>query len=710
MKPSEGTTMPTTENIEIAIYPEVIPQALRNLPQWVIWKTEDRNGKSTKGPFNPKTKTLASTTNPRTWSDFNTACHVFKQGGYDGVGFVFTDTDPFCGIDLDKCREPDTGIIEPWAQAIIDELKSYTEISPSGQGLHIIIESQLPEGQRRRGQFETYESGRYFTMTGHHLDGTPDCIHNRQAEMEDLHAEVFGSRENAQSTSHTGKSTSRISDDEVLTRARKSKNADKFERLWSGDWTEYDSQSEGDLALCSMLAFWTKGTAEQIDRLFRQSRLFREKWDEKHFSDGRTYGEATIAKALLNVGTTMDATDNRAHGEKSWPQMDEAAFHGLAGDIVRALEPHTEADPVGLVGHLLSEFSALVGTGPRIKVGGGSMPLIFNAVFVGQTSKARKGTAEKEVRYVVHKAIPEWTRGECRGNLSSGEGLVWAVRDADGDDPGIKDKRLFLVQAEYGSVLKVMGREGNSLSGVIRDCWDGESLMPMTKNSRIKATKPHIVIAGHVTEEELKKHLTSTEACNGFGNRFAWFMVRRSKALSRPTEPDERTMSPLLKRLKEVVTLGKQSRYLKMSNLALEEWDAVYPDLSEGRSGMVGALIGRAEAQVLRLAGLYALLDKLNYVKRVHLEAALALWQYVEDSVEYIFGNAIGDEIGDKILNEIRRYGQLTDSGISALFKRNVSAVRLESAKRFLQDLELIESEMIESGGRPVRVWRVKLR
>lgn len=290
--------MTSAQNIEIAIYPEVIPQTLRNLPQWVGWKTKDRNGKSTKVPFNPKTKTLASTTNCRTWSTFDTACHAFEQGNFDGVGFVFTKNDPYCGIDLDKCRDPKTGTIEPWAQAIIDKLNSYTEISPSGQGVHIIIESQLPEGQRRRGPIEMYETGRYFTMTGDHLDGTPDCVHNRQAEIEMLHAEVFGSRENTQNTSHTGKSTSTLSDEEVLGRARKSKNADKFERLWSGDSNEYASQSEGDLALCSMLAFWSKSSAEQIDRLFRQSRLFREKWDEKHHGDGRTYGQGTVQMAL----------------------------------------------------------------------------------------------------------------------------------------------------------------------------------------------------------------------------------------------------------------------------------------------------------------------------------------------------------------------------------------------------------------------------
>lgn len=711
--------MSSTQNIEIAIYPENIPQDLRDLYQWVCWKSQERNGKFTKVPFSPQTGTLAATSDPRTWSDFNTACHVFEQGGYDGIGFVFTKNDPYCGIDLDKCRDPDTGIIEPWAQAIIEKLNSYTEISPSGQGVHIIIESQLPEGQRRRGQIEMYETGRYFTMTGHHLDGTPDSIHNRQVEIEMLHAEMFGSRENTQNTSHTGKSTSTISDEEVLGRARKSKNADKFERLWSGDWTEYASQSEGDLALCSMLAFWTEGNADQIDRLFRQSGLFREKWDEKHFGDGRTYGQGTVQMALQQANEaptgghadTYNSESGRKGtqvGERIFPKLDPVARCGLAGDIVRTVEPHTEADPVALLTHFLSEFACAVGTGPRVKLDGSSSPLLFYPVLVGQTSKARKGTADKRIKLIFRMAIYGWTRGECRGNLSSGEGLVYAVRDAADDpkdDPGISDKRLYLVQTEFGGTLKIMAREGNSLSSVIRDAWDGEDLAPMTKNCRIRATKPHIVIAGHVTEEELTKHLSSTEACNGFGNRFAWFVVRRSKILPFQSDPQESELLPLRRRLQEAVAFGKVSRTLKMTDKAKDAWAQVYPVLSEGRPGMVGALLGRAEAQVMRLAALYALLDKSKVIKRVHLEAALALWEYSEDSVEFIFGNVTGDTVADKILNALRQRGPLSDSEISALFHNNVNKDDLERAKTKLSMRRLIRCVTQNTGGRSRNVW-----
>ena len=727
--------MTSTQNAEIAIYPDNIPQDLRDLYQWVCWKSQERNEKFTKVPFSPQTGTLAATSDPRTWSDFDTACRAFEQGNFDGIGFVFTKNDPYCGIDLDKCRDPDTGIIEPWAQAIIEQLNSYTEMSPSEGGVHIITESQLPEGPRRRGQIEMYETGRYFTMTGDHLDGTPDCIHNRQAEMEDLHAEVFGSRQNAQNKSHAGKSTSTLSDEEVLGRARKSKNADKFKRLWSGDWTGYASQSEGDLALCSMLAFWSKCSTEQIDRLFRESRMFREKWDETHHGDGRTYGQGTVQMALeqANQAHAEGSADaySRESGQKSaqagkriFPKLDPAALYGLAGDFVRLLEPHTEADPVAMLVHAIAEFSCGIGRGSGVKLDGAWNPLLINAVIVGDTSKARKGTANKRIEPIIKQAIPGWKRGETKGNLSSGEGLVYAVRDATYKeepikekgkptgktiaicvDPGVSDKRLCLVQSEFGSMLKTMARDGNSLSGVIRDAWDGEDLAPMTKSSPIRATRPHIVIIGHVTEEELVRYLSKTDMWNGFANRFLWVMVKRSKLLPFPTEPPAHLLSPLCKRLEEAVRFATPSRTLQMTREAKEAWCEIYGVLSEGGVGMVGALLSRAEAQVWRLAALYALLDLSDVIKRVHLKAALALWQYAEDSVQYIFGNGTGDPVADKILKALRQRGPLSDSDISALFQNNVNKDDLECAKTMLSERGLIRVETQKTNGRSRTVW-----
>jgi hypothetical protein len=402
--------------------------------------------------------------------------------------------------------------------------------------------------------------------------------------------------------------------------------------------------------------------------------------------------------------TSTQETVNPTVVDPPWPILDPAALYGLAGDIVQTLEPLTEADPVGMLVQAIAEFSCAIGPNSRVKLDGASNPLLFYAVLVGGTSKGRKGTANKRIEATFKQAIPGWTRGDTRGNLSSGEGLVHAVRDGKGNDPGVEDKRLFLVQSEFGSMLTVMAREGNSLSGVIRDAWDGADLAPMTKSAPIKSTGPHIVIVGHVTEEDLLRHLKMTDMWNGFANRFVWVMVKRYKLVPFPTEPPAHLMSPLCKRLQEAVAFASRPRTMRMTVQAKEAWCEVYGDLSEQRLGMVGAVLSRAEAQVWRLAALYALLDLSEVIKRIHLKAALALWQYAEDSVRYIFGDVLGDTVADKILNGLR-LGPLSDSEISDLFQKNVNKDKLQRAKTMLQKRGLIHSEIQKTNGRGRRVW-----
>ena len=214
----------------------------------------------------------------------------------------------------------------------------------------------------------------------------------------------------------------------------------------------------------------------------------------------------------------------------------------------------------------------MLNRGPHLILDGSYHPLLFWAVLVGQSSKSRKGTAGKRIETVLSLADTGWTRGECKGTLSSGEGLAFAVRDPmDKEEPlkergqptgemvtirvdaGMRDKRLFLVQSEFGAVLKIMAREGNSLSGVLRDAWDGLTLAPMTKANRVRATNPHIGIVAHVTQDELLRNLTSTETVNGFGNRFVWFVVRRSKELPFPSAPAESDLSALVREIQKVL-------------------------------------------------------------------------------------------------------------------------------------------------------------
>jgi putative DNA primase/helicase len=294
--------------------PWEFPAPLRERPQWLCWDERERRGKLTKVPIQPESGTFASATNPETWSDYETA--VDAASSFSGLGFVFTDDDPFVGVDLDKCRDPDTGSPEEWARDLVLDLDSYTEVSPSGTGFHIIIEGRLPEGGSRSG-VEMYETARFFTMTGDHVPGTPKTVEARQTELTEGHAEHvkddFTKRWEKSTSDPSHSSRSDLEDDELLEKARAAKNGAKFDRLYSGSTRGYDSHSEADMALCSLLAFWTGGDSGQMDRLFRDSGLVRPKWDEVHFADGSTYGEKTIERAI--AGTSETYTPRNAAGD-----------------------------------------------------------------------------------------------------------------------------------------------------------------------------------------------------------------------------------------------------------------------------------------------------------------------------------------------------------------------------------------------------------
>lgn len=286
--------------------PDMVPNALKKVDQWVCWRTEDRDGKPTKVPIDPVADNYASVTDSATWTDFDTAYQYSQQMVVDGVGFVFRDDGPYAGIDLDDCRNPETGIVEEWAGDIVAQLDSYTERSPSGTGLHILVEGALPAGGSRTGELELYDQARYFTVTGDHVAGTPTSVEQRTAALRSLYEDyVDTGDESALDTAgpptrdRSGESPA--ADKDVIERACTAANGGRFERLWTGDTAGYESHSEADMALCCYLAFWTGGDAAQVDRLFRQSGLMRDKWDTVHYSDGSTYGEKTVQRAIALV-------------------------------------------------------------------------------------------------------------------------------------------------------------------------------------------------------------------------------------------------------------------------------------------------------------------------------------------------------------------------------------------------------------------------
>lgn len=296
--------------------PELIPQSLTERHQWVAWKYSfrDSGGRSRmcKVPVSPTSKTTARSDSPETWSDFQTAWAYYEANRrwLAGVGYVFSPDDPFVGIDLDSCRDHRTGCLAAWAEQIVRDLDSYTEVSPSGTGLKVILMSdqKVPSRRRSSPEVEVYSSHRFFTITGHALPGL-SRVENRTTEISQIHAQLFPEQTAVEgNTVNMEPGGGGVSDEEILKRAFTAGNRDKFLALWKGSLEHHaGNHSQADLSLCRILAFWVGPYPDQIDRIFRRSALFRAKWDKRHFANGSTYGDETIRKAIMAQGKTYYA-------------------------------------------------------------------------------------------------------------------------------------------------------------------------------------------------------------------------------------------------------------------------------------------------------------------------------------------------------------------------------------------------------------------
>jgi hypothetical protein len=325
-----------------------IPEGLKSIPHWVNWKWEQRADRTTgelkwtKPPYQPNGQ-LAESDNPETWITFELAVAAYEKGNFSGIGFVLTKDDGFAGVDLDHCRDPETGVIEPWAMNVVQRLNSYTEISPSGTGLRIFLRATLPPKDRKIGHFECYSSGRYLTVTGNHVDGTPTTVEHRQAEMEAVHAEMFAERNKPRST---GKASTPpilpdLDDQDLLDKAFRAKNGESIWRLFHGDISGYQSHSEADLALCGLLAFYTGPDHEKLDRIYRSSDLVSPKWDEPR--GGSTWGEMTMNKALEGKTEFYSANGQHINGgypDHSLPTAEDQPWPDL-GELPQLASPPT---------------------------------------------------------------------------------------------------------------------------------------------------------------------------------------------------------------------------------------------------------------------------------------------------------------------------------------------------------------------------------
>jgi len=325
-------------------------QTLKSIEQWVCWAYEQRDGEETKPPIAPRDdKRYASTGDPDTWATYEEAVAYHERADTDtaGVGFVLTEDDVYAGADLDGCRDPESGEIEPWADDVVGTLDSYTEVSPSGTGLRVFLLGFMPDGRTRREQpneleataelektteLEMYDDGRYLTFTADHVDDTPRDAKQRNSAFHEVHAEYLA--EEDQEDSSDGQEGDigsdapdlNLDDETVLERARSAENGEKFKKLEGGyDGFHGNDTSKADKAFCQMLAFWTGGDRRQMDRLFRNSNRMRDKWDEVHSSDGDTYGEMTIEAALGDQSEFYDpagGTSQPDPAEIDWEEVE----------------------------------------------------------------------------------------------------------------------------------------------------------------------------------------------------------------------------------------------------------------------------------------------------------------------------------------------------------------------------------------------------
>jgi Protein of unknown function (DUF3987) len=453
--------------------------------------------------------------------------------------------------------------------------------------------------------------------------------------------------------------------------------------------------------------------------------------------------KAAAIQELVELQSTGRLTDEKWHAisEKAlaaapelktpdapqWPEaLTPEAFHGLAGDIVKALKPRTEADPAALLAQTLVAFGNVVGRGPHWMHGATRHALNLFVGIVGPTGSG-KGSGLDQVQDIFREVDQVWSSNpDTHAGLASGEGFIKMVRDPtyrrkkDGelelDDPGVEDKRLLLIQPEFAQVLEVCERQGNTLTTKLRNAWDGKPLANNSLSSHLTATNAHISLIVHTTEDDLRDLMRRTLILNGFGNRFLWVCSRRSKLLPFGGMVPREEREALVGRLRDAVEFAQglkgrpQRGRLLFEKRASDLWVSLYRTTLMRESE--NPVTGRACPQVRRMATIYALMDCREQVCEAHLRAALEMWRYCAEGARFIFGGVRRiDPEADKVLDAMRQRGKkgLTRKDISVeVFQRNKSA---EEITRVLASLQKqgqarMQTEAAgDKGGRPTERW-----
>lgn len=694
-----------------------IPKDLKERDQWVLWRYIQKPDKDKleKMPFQTD-GSCAKVDDPLTWTSYEDVCAALaaaRSGYYAGIGYVFSADDPACGIDLDDCIGPD-GQLRPWACRIVEKFAdTYMEVSPSGRGIKIIANGKLSGKGHRQAYLdsdgtvdhaiEMYDRVRFFTLTAKPWREAPSQIEEHQQDVTKLY--------------------------EFIQRDPSKANANGIER------SPQDKILKGTRhnSLVSLAGTMRRRgfDAEAINAALQivNTKQCEPPYDADHVRKiAESAEEWKPEPPKSQNGHSAQPETSTPVREKPEP-LGAAAYYGIAGEFVRVVEPHSESDPAALLIQFLVTAGIYLDRGPYFEVESTRHYANLFAVAVGETSQGRKGTGMDRVKLCFSRAAPDFAANCFTSGLSSGEGLIYAVRNpikeirfkrggTEGTnvvvDEGVSDKRLLVIESEFSRVLKIAAGPTNILTAVLRSAWDTGSMSNMTKNSRLKATDAHIGCIAHITREELTRLLTSTDAANGFGNRFLWCWSERSKCL-----PDGGNLpADALDGIKEALVAAGDHTYrgcppMSRDAEARDLWHEVYPALSEGRPGLVGAITGRAAPMAMRIALIYAALDCSQSIKLAHLQAGLAVWKYCDGCALYLFGESMGDPVADELWRYLRTVGSAgaTRTDISKLFGNNKSSGDITRALSVLAQHGHARFEMEdpkgekESGGRRVERW-----
>lgn len=398
------------------------------------------------------------------------------------------------------------------------------------------------------------------------------------------------------------------------------------------------------------------------------------------------------------------ADDDGLDNHRNAPRPDPACLYGLVGDVARAGSDTTEANPYAIAANFIAFMGCAVGRGPYMPIGNTWHHVRMFMLHIGRSGRGRKGDAvsligriEQALKVLSQDATPQ----VHRGGLSSREGLVYLIHDGfkegQTEVEPILDKRLLVIESEFANVLHQGKREGNTLSAALRDCWDGVSMKPATKSSRLWATDPHIAMVGAVTPSELLGLMASRELTNGFANRFLMFWAERTKMLAFPRATPQEDVDALAARVLAVLQFCRAERWadkdkmrVELSQDARKRYEVLYhSELNDNSAGeRITALIERRAPMLLRLAMLFALCDLTTTVDVHHINAALAWVRYSVDSIKFVFASA-ADEVevaetndtAQKIVDFLTAHQRVTRKQITVdCFGGHVNKTRIDAA------------------------------